>query len=251
MVKHKISLIVTFKPDTDERIKNLELFKDYYTRIMPNSEIIVQETTDDIFNKCKLYNAGVKKAKYNTICFIDSDIFVSEKSIEIAYKQSQLTENIVIGYSGDVVNMSYKFKEKIKEGFVYDDLVRDIKPFNSFKLYESTDMYQIVHTQSVGGCLMMTRDCFEDINGFNPNFRNWGYEDDEILARASGLGKNILRLNKSQDTILIHLPHLDSDKHYDVPRDKHAHYNHNRDIYFRVKSMKKDELQSYIATWKV
>jgi predicted glycosyltransferase involved in capsule biosynthesis len=247
MIKHNISLIVSYRPDTKERVKNLDFFKDYYNRVIPNCEIITVETSDNIFNKCKLYNTGFKKANYNTICFIDSDIFISEKSLEVAYEQAQINQNIVIGYSGDAIYMTYKFKHNLKTGFTYNDLIKDIRPFNTFKVGQSTDMYLVGHTRSVGGCLIMNRKCFEDINGFNPNFKDWGYEDDEIVRRSHLLGKNVVRLGKSQETMLIHLPH------HDVERDKSVHnfYKSNQLEYDKVCKMNYNDLQEYIKTWNL
>lgn len=244
---YNISLILAYKEDTAERGKNLELFKDYYTRLLPYGEIIIEETDSEVFNKCELYNKAFSKAQYNTVCFIDSDIFVSDKAIETAYKHAQGDNNVVIGYSGDAVYMSYKFKETVKRGFTYTDLIGVVPPHNTLQIGQRTDMYWVGHTSSPGGCLMMTKKCFRDINGFNPNFKNWGYEDDEILCRAHILKKNVVRLNRSQDNILLHLPHIMGNK----DRSQHKYYEANRDICTSVKSKTYDELKDYIATWEI
>jgi len=245
MVDYNISLIVTYRPDTKERIKNLEFFRDYYTRVLPNCEIILMETTDTVFNKCKLYNKGFHRAKHNIVCFIDSDIFISEDSIATAYSHAQNSSNIVVGYSGDAIYMSYKFKNTLQNGFTYQDLIRDIQPFNTLRVGITTDMYWVGHTHSVGGCLMMNRECFKDINGFNPNFKNWGYEDDEIVRRSHQLGKNVIRLKKSQNNMLIHLPHIDNNE----PKSNHSFYEQNRKIVEMVRGMSAAELADYTKTW--
>ena len=76
-----ISFIIAYKSDTVEREKNLEYCKRYYRQMIPNCEIIVQESSDETFNKCKLYNEGVGRATYDSLCFLDSDVFVSRESL--------------------------------------------------------------------------------------------------------------------------------------------------------------------------
>ena len=244
---YSISLILAYKEDNKERSKNLLLFKDYYTRLLPNSEIIIEESSDQIFNKCELYNRGFTRATNDVVCFIDSDIFVSGSAIKTAYKHALCTNNVVLGYSGDAIYMTYKFKSSLVNNFNYSDLVKDIQPFNTLRVGMRTDMYRVAHTQSPGGCLLMTKECFRDINGYNPNFKNWGYEDDEILLRSGKLGKNVIRLSKSQDNLLIHLPHvLDS-----ADRSQHKFYSSNYNTIKRVKGMSNIEIKNYIQTWNL
>lgn len=248
--QNKISFIVAYKKDTEEREANLKLFKDYYSRIVPGCEIIVQETKKDVFNKCSLYNEGAKKASNNTLCFIDSDIFISGKSIKLSFDKVQNSNTMMIGYSGFVLHMSYKFKESIKDGFVYSDLIKDVQPYKTIRLKDKTDLYWVEHTHSVGGCLFMTKECFNDINGFNPNFIGWGYEDDEIIYRSNGLGKSVERVGRSQDSILVHLPHLEVDApEVNHTRSNHSSYEDNIKELLKVKAMNRSELETYITTW--
>lgn len=245
LLQYSISLIVAYKEDNSERKKNLELFKDYYSRLLPYSEIIIEETHNNVFNKCELYNKGFQKARYNTVCFIDSDIFVSPDAIMSAYKYAQDSNNVVIGYSGDAVYMTFEFKNNINKGFTYSDLIRVVQPYNTLVVGGSTDQYLVGNIQAVGGCLMMTKQCCRDINGFNPNFKNWGYEDDEIVRRSHQLKKNVVRLQKSQNNILIHLPHVLNNE----DRSQHEYYEYNRNIINTIKKMSYDQLKEYIAGW--
>jgi predicted glycosyltransferase involved in capsule biosynthesis len=220
---NNISFIVAYKKDTEEREKNLNLFKDYYSRIVPGCEIIVEETKEQTFNKCRLYNSGAVKASNNILCFIDSDIFISQNSIKLSCEKVHDSNKVMIGYSGFVLHMSYMFKESIKSGFQYSDLIKDVQPYKTIRLRDKTDLYWVEHTHSIGGCLFMNKQCFKDINGFNPNFVGWGHEDDEIIYRSHGLGKSVERVGRSQDSILIHLPHLE----VDAPEVNHTRSNHS------------------------
>jgi hypothetical protein len=246
-MNNPISLIVAYKPDTIERIKNLVHFKLYYSNLLPFGEIIVVESENDVFEKCKLYNEGFSRAKYDTVCFIDSDIFVSESALQTAYDYAQNPDNVVLGYSGNAIYMTYKFKNELKTAFTYDDLIKPIRPYDQLVLNEKTDDYLVGNLNAVGGCLMMHRKAFEDINGFNPNFKNWGYEDDEIVKRAHILKKNVIKLKRSQQNMLIHLPHLIANP----DRSKHEFYEHNHKVASALGRMNFEQASEYIKTWEI
>ena len=107
-------------------------------------------------------------------------------------------------------------------------------------------MFEVGNLKAVGGCLVMSRDCFKDVNGFNPNFINWGYEDNEIVTRCHKLKKNVILAN-TKDPYLFHLPH------HDVEGDKSVHdfYTNNQTEYMKVCEMNYNDLQKYIKTWKL
>ena len=240
-----ISFIIAYKQDTGERQLNLEYCKAYYKTLIPECEIIVKESTDDIFNKCKLYNLGAAEAKNNIICFLDSDVFVSEcsikKSIELASKN-----NVVIGYNGVAIYLSYLSKQTLTKALTYDDLLTILpKNYKPTRL-EKNKMFEVGNLRAVGGCLIMTKDCFKDINGFNPNFIGWGYEDNEIIQRSHKLLKLVVMVNTKRP-YLFHLPH------HNIEEDKSDHnfYNNNQLEYQKICKMDSNKIKQYIKTWKV
>tara|TARA_R110001632_G_scaffold150546_1_gene268030 strand:+ start:1470 stop:2195 length:726 start_codon:yes stop_codon:yes gene_type:complete len=240
-----ISFIIAYKQDTEERSVNLEYCKRYYNQLVPDCEIIIKESPNVNFNKCKLYNKGALEATHDTLCFLDSDVFVSEYSIRKSIELAN-SNNVIIGYNGVAIYLSYKAKNTLTSNLTYKNML-DILPkkYSPVKL-EKTEMFEVGNLKAVGGCLIMSKDCFNNVNGFNPNFINWGYEDNEIVTRCHKLKKNVILVN-TKDPYLFHLPH------HNVEEDKsiHEHYNSNRLEYMKVNSMNYLDLKDYIKTWKL
>ena len=112
-------------------------------------------------------------------------------------------------------------------------------------LLDKNEMFEVGNLKAVGGCLVMSKDCFIDVNGFNPNFIDWGYEDNEIVTRCHKLKKNVIFTN-TKEPYLFHLPH------HDIDEDKSIHdfYNNNQLEYKKVCEMTHNDLQEYIKTWQ-
>lgn len=240
-----ISFIIAYKQDTKERAINLEYCKKYYQRLIPECEILIKESADENFNKCELYNKGALEAKYDTLCFLDSDVFVSKYSLQKSIELAD-TNNVIIGYNGVAIYLSYKAKHSLASDLVYQDMLDILPPNYVPSRLEKNEMFEVGNLKAVGGCLIMSKECFTDVNGFNPNFVDWGYEDNEIVTRCHKLRKNVI-LTNTKNPYLFHLPH------HDVEEDKSAHnfYTNNQTEYMKVCKMDYNSLQKYIKTWKL
>jgi len=268
--KKKISFIVHFRKDTEHRIKNLHIVYNYYKQIYPNSEFIFVEDdseekikdlvkkedkyiffkNDKAYNKCIGYNIGLKRATNEIICFLDIDCLVSIdsliKSVSLASKGT-----LCIGYNGTAVYAQHELKNKItdQKGTVLFKFIADF--IDKEKVYTgySNNLYTIGNTEAVGGCLIGKKEVFEHMNGFNPNFIGWGYEDSEIISRALILEIPLSKIdNTNCNWFLLHLPH---DEGAVAARDKnnHAFYKHNETEVRKVEAMNKHQLQEYIKSW--
>ena len=247
-----ISFIIAYKEDTEERQVNLNHCKRYYKKMIPNCEIIIQESADETFNKCKLYNEGASQAKYDSLCFLDSDVFVSYESLNKSIEVIKDNPNTVaIGYNGAALYLSYMAKDALNEDFTYEDLANIIPSKYKLKLLDKNNMFEVANLRAVGGCLLMDKSCFDDINGFNPNFTGWGYEDNEIIIRGHKLGKNVVYIN-AEKPYLFHLPHMHksdrSNQHEDRTHQKNE--NHNLAEFTRVQQMNNIDLSNYIKSWE-
>jgi hypothetical protein len=84
-------------------------------------------------------------------------------------------------------------------------------------------------------------------NGYNPNFKGWGYEDDEMPARVHILGYDVTRLG-GQDRPCWHLPHEDGTG---SPKETQPHHEDNRLLCNKIENSSKEELQEYIKQWTI
>jgi predicted glycosyltransferase involved in capsule biosynthesis len=259
-----ISFIIHLRKDTDERTKNINIVIPYFKSLIPDCEFIFIEDdrephfeylqedniyyyfkNEGTYNKCKSYNLGLKKSTREIVCFLDIDCIISKESLNKVIEQIQKTDGIYIGYNGTCIYFNYLIKNKIiQSDNLYEFLDSFVDKKNIYTMYKN-ERYTVANTAAVGGCLLGSRKIFNSINGFNPNFIGWGYEDNEIISRARILKVPVYAINTPKP-YLFHLPHEIAEG-----RDKsnHEFYNNNHKEVTKIESMNIDELKQYIKTW--
>ena len=268
--KSNISFIVHFRKDTQHRMNNLDIVYKYYKSIYPKSEFIFVEDdseerikdlvrpedkyifykNDSTYNKCIGYNKGLKQASNDVICFLDIDCLVS---IDSLIKGVSLAKKgmIIIGYNGTAIYIEHPLKDKINNTGtqLFKFLTSHIEEDNIVTGYFDRQKYCVGNTNAVGGCLIGTKDTFAKINGFNPNFIGWGYEDNEIISRAGTLGVPVAKVgNDNPNWFLFHLPHEEGGVAI-KDKDKHDYYLHNEKEVQKVEAMDQEQLKEYIKSW--
>ena len=248
-----ITFIVPYKEDNIERAKNLEYAKKYYSKLVPGSEFILVTEEDmlfgktlDYFPKSQMYNLGAKRAKHDILCFLDADTFVSEESLMKGISLASNDNNVIIGYSGVAIYLTFKAKAEIGDEVTYDKLLSFLPNGSDYKpvLGHRDDIFNVANLKAVGGCLIMNKNCFNEIGGYNPNFKGWGYEDTEIIKRSIKLKKDILAV-KPERHFLFHLAHEDDT----IPRCEHPHYKDNEAEFYKILDLDYKQLKDYIKTW--
>jgi len=276
--KKKISFIVHYREDTDERVKNFHIVYDYYKAIYPNCEFVFVEDdskqtikhlireedkyifykNDEIYNKCIGYNIGLKEASSDLICFLDIDCLVSIHSLIKASKLVNKYDILCIGYNGTALYLEHSLKSQLddKQGIELFNFIESHIDKNNVHTGFRNKYYAVGNTEAVGGCLFGKKETFEYINGFNPNFIGWGYEDNEIVSRAGTLDVKVAYLSlkvatvgsASSQWILFHLPH-EEEMVGIKDKDKHGYYKHNEEEVQKVEDMDKEQLLEYIKSW--
>jgi len=257
-----ISFIAHIKIDNDLRKKNLIAISKFYQTHFPNSEFIGVDEGDNSLDvseyftnyknihndglviKTICYNEGAKIATNKILVFIDIDIIVNPKylldNIRSSYESATL--DCMIGYNGTAIYLNETGERDFLISNNIDDLYSKIE--NLHNTNDKNNYGLVGNTQAVGGCLVMTRDSFNKINGFNPFFKGWGYEDNEIISRAHKLGLNVTRSN-IKDDYLFHLPHSDLTEN----KSAHHHYDQNHAIVNLVESLNDEQIKTYIKQW--
>tara|TARA_R110002020_G_scaffold205952_1_gene410650 strand:+ start:766 stop:2349 length:1584 start_codon:yes stop_codon:yes gene_type:complete len=268
--KQAISFIVHFRKDTEHRMVNLDTVYNYYKTICPNSEFVFVEDDSEerikhlvkpgdkyiffennkTYNKCIGYNMGLKESSNDIVCFLDIDCLVSIDSLIKGISTSN-KGIISIAYNGTAIYIQHKLKEKIHnhQGTgLYKFIVDSVDKESVYTGYRD-EYYAVGNTQAVGGCLIGKKETFERINGFNPNFIGWGYEDNEIISRAMQLEVPVSKIgNNTARWWLLHLPHEEGGVAI-TDKNQHEFYKSNEQEVRKVESMSKEELEKYIKSW--
>jgi len=270
-----VSVIITVKIDNAARLKNLKTISHYYFKSLPDAEFIFVEErdsnakynlidylpTDEKYDKIIItnmipdkepiyktanYNQGAKVAKYNTLLFLDVDVIVDTTLLvsEISELISKNELGVHVGYTGTSLYMTPKGEKDFLQSLNISDLYNKWKQKYNLYMGLYTEDFACMNINSVGGCLIMSKDAFLNTNGFNPNYRGWGYEDNEIVTRAHNLKQNVTKSN-NKENILYHLPHNLENKN----PSQHSFYDSNHAESTKVDSMPYEQLKEYVKSW--
>ena len=264
-----LTFIIHLRKDTEERAKNVDIIIAYYKNIIPLCKFIVVEDdavqnfaylendkdieyihfyNESQHNKSKGYNIGLCKCKTDIVCFLDVDCIVSKQNIEKAISTLNDINGLYIGYNGVAIYFKYNVKEQIINytESLYDFLDTFVDKTNLNTGYENA-FYHVANTNAVGGILLGYKHIFKNIGGFNPNFKGWGYEDNEIIIRAKKLSIPIYIINTSK-SFFFHLPHINEENKH--KENSHASFKLNEQEFLYISSLSKKEIEEYIKSWK-
>lgn len=245
----KLTILIAAKLDSEDRKANLDITLTYLKHHF-NVPIILSEQdstprlsdicakhgviyefyeTTEFFNRQRGVNICARKASTPVIAHYDADILlrpgqISRATDEIIRNDSQL----VYPYNGQFYDVPKEFHGKINEQ-------RSLDPVN---ITQCT----LFNPHSVGGVVFFSREHYWLCGGANENFRGLGYEDNEIFERFRKLETKMARL----EWPLFHLTHERKDTSF----NHNPHLELNKQEYFRIANMSREELETEITTWE-
>jgi predicted glycosyltransferase involved in capsule biosynthesis len=240
-----IGLMIHFRRDVDDRFRNLKTVIEYYRKTSSDLEIVIINDdknldkdlknlcsdnnvkaffmeNDDIYWRTKAFNEASKHLNCEYIISGDTDVIVNAKHLlnaSVILKDTP-TIGIVYPYNGMFVHLKAEIAKNVICDKSISNLEEQISTLKPIPYFETTN-FLVAHPQSKGGMVMFRKSTFIECNGYNPNFRGWGYEDDEILARFQKLGFGNSRVY-DETAIAWHLPHDNT------VREQHKYYDNNR-----------------------
>ncbi len=261
-----VDFIIPVRIENIERLLNINIQKQFFENTIDNLNIIYVEhgptqkvinshfiETRDPFNKSLCYNTGVKLSKRKYICLIDTDVLINPLFI----LQSTHKKDICISYNKTCLYLNFKAKELIRNNLTLFSLIKlipqdfynennEIKTINrKLGTFTTHEFFMLPHNDCIGGCLVMDKQTFYDIKGFNTNFTEWGYEDNEIITRAEKLGKTVTHIDDN-NAFLYHLPHEST-----IITSSKLTPASNKVEMEKINSMNKLSIEQYISNWNI
>lgn len=259
-----ISIISHIRIDTNDRLENLLLRNSIFERHCQNLEFVNIE--DDIqrrfprinneiyhltnnsglYNKNLSYNIGSNLTDRKYYVFLDIDCIIDPNVLYSITKHSntveKLNESIIYPFEY-VIYLKEAVKKTFRNKPTLENLIINAKKLKVDKNNIGETGALIVN--SCGGCIVSERNFFKSVNGFNPNFEGWGYEDSEFRDRLKILEKKPFRFLGGY---IYHLPHGD---HFFQRGKQDREAKTNKAEYNKVCKMTKDECMEYMKTWKL
>jgi len=256
-----ISIITHIRVDNKDRVENYVLRNNFFEKYCSNLEFVTIE--DDIqrktprvnneiyhltensgrYNKNKSYNMGFKLTERQYVLFLDVDCILEPNMITNIIKVDEVINNKIIYPYSSVLYLKNEIKEKFKRYTNIESLIMSTSNLDSTR--DNDNQYGRLFTNSCGGAILCKRDIFESVNGFNPNFNGWGYEDSEFRDRLEILGNAPVRL---KNNIMFHLPH---GEHYTNRYKESIGAIENKNLYNKIVNMSREECEEYIKTWTI
>ena len=240
-----LTILIALKIDSSDRLKNLDITMDYLQSNLDTNIVICEQDnqpqiegrykcdyvfhqTSDFFNRQRGVNLAAKKAKTPVIAHYDADILISPKQIE---KATELILN-------NQVDIMYPY-----DGKFYDVPKEQHQMIKDTHSVENIDIPRCIlfNPHSVGGVVFFNTEVFWKAGGANENFKGLGYEDNEIFTRFQKLGYRIGRLDRP----LFHLNH----ERLETSFNFNPFLEMNKQEFFRIERMSKDELLNEVSTW--
>jgi glycosyltransferase involved in cell wall biosynthesis len=173
-----LSVIIPFKAKCPEREKIFNWVLKRTQLILPKAEIIVgsdDRNPHEYFNKSMAINDAVEKSTRDFILILDADAFIDAPAFEKAYKL--IKQNAMVVVSKNIRFLSSKFSKKLLK-LDAGIGVKDIANLDDEVLYEGG---------SVSMALLIHKEKFVEMNGFDERFVGWGGEDDAFYFAYSTL----------------------------------------------------------------
>jgi glycosyltransferase involved in cell wall biosynthesis len=229
----KVSYIVCYRESGIERKKALEFTISRFRAYFPSIEIIVVEQdlkskleidknldishlfihNSGPFNRSWAFNCASKHSKKEIFMFTDADIFLDKEGYDECFNATELFEAITPN------------KIEISNVFIDENQGNKIVLLNMRKLHSFA-----------GGMLIITRQAFEKIGGWDERFEGWGGEDDAM--------SHVIYNQLCSKTLNIPNYHIDH-PHEHISGNNHPQYEANRTLVEEILTINGPSLSRY------
>lgn len=171
---NSLSIIVPWKNNGDVwRRRSWEWLKQRYGHLLPEAELIFGHDTSEPFNRSSTRNFLVDKSDSDILLIADADTVFHRDQIVTGVRKILSGASWVIPYAEDrYYNVSADETAFICTHAPVDSAVPEL-----------TDASQWDHKiTSWAGLLLVTREAFDKVGGYDERFQGWGYEDNAFRA---------------------------------------------------------------------
>jgi glycosyltransferase involved in cell wall biosynthesis len=210
LASRRLSILIPYGGTEEWRQRHFYWLLDRYGKLLPDAQIVIG-TSDEPFNRGKARNEAFSKSTGDVLLIADADTIFHLDQIEAAINMLQGHRTWVIPY-GWYYNLNRETSENI--------LMLD----SGETVMEPTSPASWEHkVESWAGLLVMPREAFEQVGGYDEGFQGWGYEDNAFRLALDTLWGSHTRLPWSY---CLHLWHpIAADGGFEQP---HIHENRAR-----------------------
>lgn len=202
----QISFLVPFRANSDQpyRARSWEWLKQYWFSELPDIEIVMGESTGEVFSKTEAVNNAAARARGRIFVIIDSDAYMDGSVIQRC--ADAIDEAIARGQQRWFIpyRALYRLTESKSFDILQSDPSRPLRVDSPPPLSEVESTVGSMHGRRYGAMIqIMPREAFELVGGMDPRFRGWGGEDISFARAVDTLYEN----HKTTDNDVLHIWH--------------------------------------------
>lgn len=186
----RVVTLVPFTSDEPSRVEAWEAVQTWWTKNI-GLPIFVGESDSSAFNMSLARNRAAKKAgDWDVAVILDADTIVSQQQLKVGIALANKTGAVV-----------YPYAERWE---------LDHEGTQMFLENPKSEWYQHAKRHAwehFGGCIIVTRELWDLVRGFDPGFVGWGHEDGAFLAACTTLSDKPFKRVEGK---LFHLEHKPS-----------------------------------------
>lgn len=177
LVDKRVSILVPWRPEQKNRArdKSWAWVRARWEHLYPDAEIVTGTDRGGVpFSKTTAVNDAYHKATGDVFVVADADAWIEPEGFKQAVDVARRTGRLVVPWKG-VLRLNADASAKVMRR----------KPTSELKLTEAlrADPIQSPIPETAGTLYVIRRDAFETVQGMDPRFRGWGFED-VAFARA-------------------------------------------------------------------
>jgi len=200
-----ISFCIPFRTDNGHRETSFQFVTQTLKKEWPDDEILIADSRDELFSRSKSRNAAAAKATGSVLVFLDADSYVPLRQLREAI-------TAIENWAG----MDWMFPYSLYYSLTAPGTLKlmatgEADERDCVYVFPGPDPYD--RPVSVGGCVIVRREAFERVGGYDERFIGWAFEDRAFAYSLEAFYGPALR-------VIGPLYHL---WHPDVETDKFAH----------------------------
>lgn len=210
-----VSLILPFATVDPRRQQIFDWVLERWHRLFPDWEIIVGSDDEEPFNRSRARNNAFLVSTGDLIIVSDADTITTPQNIQQAV-------DLIEGLNRPWV-VAHDIYYSLTESFT-DRLLREEPDMDLGDMQSWTSNWRMVN-KSEAGVLVMPREAYEAVGGYDERYKGWGYEDNAFCHKLDRIwGKHA----RTQGPML-HLWH-DPGENFNQP-----YIAHNLDLFEETK----------------
>lgn len=242
----ELSVILHYRKDSEDREFNLKTLLKFFSEQFELSDISV--VNDDSKIDPTIIQLGTKYPNINFLFYENSGVYQRTQCFNIL--ASSVAKGSILAFWDIDVFIDPKF---VKQSYnlILESKFDHVYPFNGYFIDIQKDLFELIEERnfdelnklhrdrhpslhiasdvSQGGCNLISKEAYNKIGGYDPQFIGWGFEDVDIFRRSSKVNK--VKTISDPEAICWHL------HHEQAIRLENPYHQHNLQLFNRNNSL--------------